>query len=130
MEGIFKLFLLAGLFSISLAQCTGSFSNTIQQVSVNWTVIGNNSVRFTYTAPATSSQYTALAFSNTLITSIAQIVSQVAISHFNLTNYYIQANVDAVYAGNNGTSSFVQDRYDRNAIYITSLSCSLNASLN
>ena len=116
MEGIFKLFLLAGLFSISLAQCTGSFSNTIQQVSVNWTVIGNNSVRFTYTAPANSSQYTALAFSNSLIASIAQIVSQVAISHFNLTNYYIQANVDAVYAGNNGTSSFVQDRYDRNAI--------------
>ena len=116
MEGIFKLFLLAGLFSISLAQCTGSFSNTIQQVSVNWTVIGNNSVRFTYTAPANSSQYTALAFSNSLIASIAQIVSQVAISHFNLTNYYIQANVDAVYAGNNGTSSFVQDRYDRSAI--------------
>ena len=85
MEGIFKLFLLAGLFSISLAQCTGSFSNATQQVSVNWTVIGNNSVRFTYTAPATSSQYTALAFSNTLITSIALIVSQVATNNFNLT---------------------------------------------
>ena len=84
MEGIFKLFLLAGLFSISLAQCTGSFSNTIQQVSVNWTVIGNNSVRFTYTAPANSSQYTALAFSKNPIVSLAQIVSQVAISNFNL----------------------------------------------
>lgn len=116
MEGIFKLFLLAGLFSISLAQCTGSFSNTIQQVSVNWTVIGNNSVRFIYTAPANNSQYTALAFSNTLIASLAQIVSQVAISNFNLTNYYIQANVDAVYAGNNGAFSFVQDRYDKSTI--------------
>ena len=123
MEGIFKLFLLAGLFSISLAQCTGSFSNATHQVSVNWTVIGNNSVRFTYTAPATSSQYTALAFSNTLIRSILEIVSQVAINNFNLTNYYIQVRVDAVYAGNNGNSSFVQDRYDRSAIPQTRVFC-------
>ena len=76
MQGlVLKLFLLAGLFTISLAQCSGSFSNTTQQVSLDWTVLDDNTVNFIYTAPSTNTQYTALAFSNQLITSIENLVS-------------------------------------------------------
>ena len=73
MSRMLNFFILAGLFSISLAQCTGSFSNATQQVSVNWTVIGNDSVRFTYTAPANSSQFVALGFLSNFITSAFQL---------------------------------------------------------
>uniref|UniRef100_A0A1X7VNC9 DOMON domain-containing protein n=1 Tax=Amphimedon queenslandica TaxID=400682 RepID=A0A1X7VNC9_AMPQE len=99
MQGLLKLFLLAGLFTISLAQCSGNFTNSAQQVTIDWTVIDSNTVIFIYTAPSTSSQYTALAFSNQLITSALSL-----------------ANVDAVYAGNNGTVSFVQDRWIPSAL--------------
>ena len=73
MSRMLNFFILAGLFSISLAQCTGNFSNATHQVSVNWTVIGNNSVRFTYTAPANSSQFVALGFFSSFTTSISQL---------------------------------------------------------
>ncbi|XP_019863398.1 PREDICTED: uncharacterized protein LOC100635511 isoform X2 [Amphimedon queenslandica] len=98
MQGLLKLFLLAGLFTISLAQCSGNFTNETQQVTLEWTVIDSNTVNFIYTAPSTSSQYTALAFSNQLVTSAFSL-----------------ANVDTVYAGDNGTVSFVQDRWFPNA---------------
>ena len=75
MQGLLKLFLLACLFTISLAQCSGSFSNATQQVTLNWTVIDSNTVNFVYTAPSTATQYTALAFTNQLITSLLSLVS-------------------------------------------------------
>ncbi|XP_019863405.1 PREDICTED: uncharacterized protein LOC109592386 [Amphimedon queenslandica] len=99
MQGLLKLFLLAGLFTISLAQCSGNFTSSTQQVTLDWTVIDSNTVNFIYTAPSTSSQYTALAFSNQLITSALSL-----------------ANVDAVYAGDNGAVSFVQDRWIESAL--------------
>ncbi|XP_019863668.1 PREDICTED: uncharacterized protein LOC109592727 [Amphimedon queenslandica] len=99
MQGLLKLFLLAGLFTISLAQCSGNFTNETQQVTIDWTVIDSNTVNFIYTAPSTDTQYTALAFSSQLITSVGEL-----------------ANVDAVYAGDNGADFFVQDRWVPNAL--------------
>ena len=75
MQGLLKLFLLACLFTISLAQCSGSFSNATQQVTLNWTVIDSNTVNFVYTAPSTNTQYTALAFSNQPISQASLFVS-------------------------------------------------------
>ena len=75
-----NFFILAGLFSISLAQCTGNFSNATHQVSVNWTVIGNNSVRFTYTAPANSSQFVALGFTTSAFQLFPVILYDILIS--------------------------------------------------
>ncbi|XP_019856307.1 PREDICTED: uncharacterized protein LOC109584857 [Amphimedon queenslandica] len=96
MQELLKLFLLTGLFTLSLAQCSGNFTDSAQNVTIDWTVIDSNTVNFIYTAPSTETQYTALAFSNQPITA-ASLVGTVAL--------------DAVYAGNDGTYSFVQDRW-------------------
>ncbi|XP_019856306.1 PREDICTED: uncharacterized protein LOC109584856 [Amphimedon queenslandica] len=78
------------LLSLSLAQCTGALTNSSHQVSVSWMVVGENSVSFTFTAPANSSTYTSLAISD----------------HAVLLN-----NIDVVYAGDNETTNFVEDRW-------------------
>lgn len=66
------LFFFTGLLSFSAAQCTGN--NSIGQVSLSWDVVDSNNVRFTFSAPCTSSQYTIVAFSENIVTSIAELV--------------------------------------------------------
>ena len=83
MQGLLKLFLLAGLFTISLAQCSGNFIDSANNVSINWTVIDNNTVNFIYTAPSTNTQYTALAFSNQQISQASLFVSCKKLERFN-----------------------------------------------
>ena len=58
-----KFLVLIGLFSFSQAQCAGTLTNSTQNVSVSWTVTGNNTVSFSFTAPANTSQYVGLSFS-------------------------------------------------------------------
>lgn len=61
---ILKFVILTSLFAFSLAQCTGRLRDETEEISVSWTVISNNSVSFTFVAPANISEYAAVTFSN------------------------------------------------------------------
>ena len=75
MNQIFVLAFSFSLLSLSLAQCTGTLTNSSHQVSVSWVAVSGNSVSFTFTAPANSSQYISLAVSDHPIISVFQFVS-------------------------------------------------------
>lgn len=75
MNQILVLAFLLSLLSLSLAQCTGTLTNSTHQVSVSWIVVGENNVSFTFTAPANSTMYISLAISDHLIASPFDFVS-------------------------------------------------------
>ena len=75
MEQIFTIVAFLSLFSFSQAQCTGILTNSTLYVSVSWTATSSNTVSFSFTAPANTSLYTALAVSENIIVTPFQFVS-------------------------------------------------------
>ncbi|XP_019856323.1 PREDICTED: uncharacterized protein LOC109584867 [Amphimedon queenslandica] len=98
---ILKFAILNSLFAFSLSQCTGRLRDETEEISVSWTVISNNSVNFTFVAPANTSEYAAVTFSNNNV-------------GFTIDTTDMLANIDIIIAGNNGMVYFVEDRWISN----------------
>ena len=75
MEQIFTIIAFLSLLSFSRAQCTGTLTNSTLYVSVSWAATSNNTVSFSFTAPANTSLYTALAVSTVILVTPLQLVS-------------------------------------------------------
>ena len=60
---ILKFLILNSLFAFSLAQCTGTLRDATEEISISWTVKSDNSVSFTFIAPANTNEYAAVTFS-------------------------------------------------------------------
>ena len=61
MSGVLLILNLATLLTVTTAQCSGNLTNS--SFVLSWSV-DNTNVRFTMSAPSSSNQYIAIAFSN------------------------------------------------------------------